>query len=206
MNLSELAKFVDPTGKCANPRMINALAAFCGVSLAGADDILAGQALAAERIGQGTVPAEMMQAVQDITGCSVFVARDAGKVTGLTAFFLLRPEGMRAFVEGRFDTVNVNLDYVCRPREAPAGGYAWGFVASNDRAAGRVVKAAITIRETLFWALPGFTKAATDDGARLIYGSLGFVPVEGDPSLARYFPRNAPFEGLMLPQASSAAA
>lgn len=206
MNLSELAKFVDPTGKCANPRMINALAAFCGVSLAGADDILAGRALAAERIGQGTVPAQMMQAVQDITGCSVFVARDAGKVTGLTAFFLLRPEGMRAFEEGRFDTVNVNLDYVCRPREEPAGGYAWGFVASNDRAAGRVVKASITIRETLFWALPGFTKAATDDGARLIYGSLGFVPVEGDPSLARYSPRGAPFEGLMLPQASSAAA
>jgi hypothetical protein len=206
MNLSQLAKFVDPTGKCANPRMINALAAFCGVSLAGADDILAGQALAAQRIGQGTVPAEMMQAVQDITGCSVFVARDAGKVTGLTAFFLLRPEGMRAFEEGRFDTVNVNLDYVCRPREEPAGGYAWGFVASNDRAAGRVVKASITIRETLLWALPGFTKAATDDGARLIYGSLGFVPVEGDPSLARYFPRNAPFEGLMLPQTSLAAA
>ncbi len=205
MNLAELTKFVDPMGKCGNPRMINALAAFCGVSLAGADDILAGQAMAAERIGEGTVSAEMMQAVQDITGCSVFVARDAGKVTGLTAFFLLRPEGMQAFEEGRFDTVNVNLDYVCRPREEPAGGYAWGFVASNDRAAGRVVKASITIRETLLWALPGFTKAATDDGARLIYGSLGFVPVEGNPSLARYAPRKAPFEGLMMPQTSAAA-
>lgn len=206
MNLAELSKFVDPTGRCGNPRMINALAAFCGASLAGADDIIAGQALAAERIGGDVVSAAMLQSVQDITGCSVFVARDGGKVTGLTAFFLLRPEGMRAFDEGRFDTVNVNLDYVWRPREEPAGGYAWGFVASNDRAAGRVVKASIVIRETLLWALPGYTKAATDDGARLIFGSLGFEPVLGNPALARYFPREAPFQGLALPQAEASAA
>ena len=206
MNLSELAKFVDASGRCSNPRMINALAAFCGVSLAGSEDILAGRALAAEKIDGDVVSAEMLQAVQDITGCSVFVARDGGKVTGLTAFFLLRPEGMQAFDEGRFDTVNVNLDYVWRPRETPAGGDAWGFVASNDRAAGRVVKASIVIRETLLWALPGYTRAATDDGARLIYGSLGFEPVPGNPSLARYFPRQAPFEGLTLPSAQASAA
>lgn len=205
MNFAELSKFVDPTGRCANPRMINALAAFCGVSLAGQGDIIAGQKLAAERIGGAVVSAEVLQAVQDITGCSVFVARDAGRVTGLTAFFLLRPEGMKAFEEGRFDTVNVNLDYVWRPRETPAGGYAWGFVASNDRAAGRVVKASLVIRETLLWALPGYTKAATDDGARLIYGSLGFEPVPGDASLARYFPRGAPFEGLAFAQTTAAA-
>lgn len=205
MNLSELGRFVDPTGRCSNPRMINALAAFCGVSLAGHEDIIAGQKLAAEKIGGAVVSADVLQAVQDITGCSVFVARDAGKVTGLTAFFLLRPEGMQAFAENRFDTVNVNLDYVWRPRETPAGGYAWGFVASNDRAAGRVVKASLVIRETLLWALPGYTKAATDEGARLIFGSLGFQPVPGNDSLAQYFPREKPFEGLMLAGAEAAA-
>ncbi len=206
MNLAELSRFVDRTGRCGDPRLINALAAYCGVTLAGPNDILAGQALAAERIGEGTVSAAMLQSVQDITNCSVFVVREAGKVTGLTAFFLLRPEGMRAFAEGRFDTVNVNLDYVWRPREEPAGGYAWGFVASNDRAAGRVVKASIAIRETLLWALPGYTKAATDDGARLIYGTLGFEPVPGNDSLARYFPREAPFEGLLASEAGKAVA
>jgi hypothetical protein len=45
--------------------------------------------------------------VQDITGASVFVARESGVVTGMTAFFLVRPEGMRALDEGRFDTLNI---------------------------------------------------------------------------------------------------
>jgi hypothetical protein len=58
------------------------------------------------------------------------------------------------------------------------------------------VKASIAVRETLFWALPGYTRAATDDGARLIFGSLGFKPVEGDPQLARYDGRDQPLIGL----------
>lgn len=206
IDISELSKFVDSSGRCANPRMINAIAAFCGVTLASDAEIEEGQRLAAERIGGPVVPAEVMCAVQHLTGCSVHIVREAGQVTGLTAFFLLRPAGMKAFAEGRFDTVNVNLDYVWRPREVPAGGYAWGFVASNDRAAGRVVKAALVIREALLWALPGYTRAATDDGARLIFGSLGFEPVPGDPTLARYFPRAAPFEGLIAPVSPQAAA
>ncbi|MEZ5996413.1 MAG: hypothetical protein R3C25_11770 [Hyphomonadaceae bacterium] len=202
MDLRQLSCFVDPTGRGSNPRMINAVAAYCGVHLASPVEIVEGQELAQQRIGGPVVSASMLQAVQDITGSSVFVARELGKVTGLTAFFLLRPEGMRAFAERRFDTVDVNLDYVCRPREAPAGGYAWGFVASTDRAAGRVVKASLAIRETLFWNLGGYTRAATDDGARLVYGSLGFTPVPGDATLAQYAPREAPFAGLALPRAA----
>ena len=197
MDMHELSRFADPTGRCSNPRMINAVAACCGVTLASDAEIVEGQALAQERIGGEVVSAAMLKAVQDITGSSVFVVREGGKVTGLTAFFLLRAAGMKAFDDGVFDTVNVNLDFVWRPRETPAGGYAWGFVASNDRAAGRVVKASLLIREALLWALPGYTRAATDDGARLIFGSLGFEPVPDQPTLARYFPRARAFEGLL---------
>lgn len=197
MDLSQLAKFADPAGKCSDPRMINAVAALCGVVLASDSEIEEGQKLAAERVGDGVVGAETMQAVQRITDSSVFIVRESGRVTGLTGFFLLRPTGMSAFAEGRFDTVNVDLDHVCRPRETPAGGYAWGFAASTDRAAGKVVKAALAVRETLFWALPGYAKAATNDGARLMYGSLGFTRVEGHPTLAHYPGRGAPLEGLL---------
>lgn len=206
IDMAVLSKFVDPTGQCANSRMINAVAALCGVTLASDSEIEEGQRLAAERIAGPIVSAAMLQAVQHITGCSVHIVREAGKVTGLTAFFLLRPDGMQAFAEGRFDTVNVDLDYVWRPREIPAGGYAWGFVASNDRAAGRVVKASLMVRETLLWGLSGYTRAATDDGARLIFGSLGFAPVPNDPTLAYYAARGAPFEGVILPGLSQAAA
>lgn len=202
MDLTALSRFVDPSGRCSDPRMINAVAAYCGATLASNDEIADARALAAAHISDAVVSTEMLRGVQDITGASVFVAREHGKVTGMTAFFLLRPEGMRAFDEGRFDTVNVNLDFVCRPREEPAGGYAWGFVGVTDRAAGRVVKASLAVRETLFWALPGYTRAATDDGSRLVFGALGFEPVPGDPTLARYWGRQRPFEGMMLSAAA----
>lgn len=196
MDIAELARFADPTGRCSNPRLINAVAAYCGVSLAGPEDIVHARALCAERISENVVSVETLQQVQNITGASVFVAREQGVVTGMTAFFLVRAEGMRALDEGRFDAVNIDPDMVCRPRERPAGGYAWGFVGSTDRGAGRAVKASIAVRETLFWALPGYTRAATDDGARLIFGSLGFKHVDGDPSLARYDGRDQPLIGM----------
>lgn len=202
MDFSELARFVDATGRCSDPRMINAVAAYCGVALAGPEDIAHARAMAAQRISDAIVTEATLQAVQDITGASVFVARENGKVTGMTAFFLLRSEGMRALDEGRFDTINVNLDHVCRPRETPAGGYAWGFVGITDRGAGRAVKASLAVRETLFWALPGYTKAATDDGARLIFGSLGFRPVVNNPTLARYDGRDQPLIGFAMDTAA----
>jgi hypothetical protein len=205
MDLSALSRFIDPTGRSSDPRMINAVAAFCGATLASNDEIADARALAAARISDGVVTTEMFRAVQDITGSSVFVARENGKVTGMTAFFLLRPAGMQAFEEGRFDTINVNLDYICRPREEPAGGYAWGFVGITDKAAGRVVKASLAVREALLWNLAGYTRAATDDGARLVFGMLGFNPVPGDATLARYEARSRPFEGFMIPQQQQAA-
>jgi len=176
--------------------MINAVAAWCGVSLAGRQDIADARAMAADRIGGEVVSEATLSAVQDITGASVFVAREGGVVTGMTAFFLLRQSGMDALANGTFDTLNVDLEMICRPREIPAGGYAWGFVGTTDKGAGRAVKASLGVRETLFWALPGYTRAATDDGARLIFGTLGFEPVPGDPTLARYDGRSAPLVGI----------
>ena len=59
--------------------------------------------------------------VQNITGASVFVAREQGVVTGMTAFFLVRAEGMRALDEGRFDAVNIDPG-IDLPSARKAGG------------------------------------------------------------------------------------
>ncbi len=64
--------------------------------------------------------------------------------------------------------------------------------------------AVIAVRETLFWAMPGYTRAATEDGARLIFGTLGFKPVPGDPQLARYDGRDVPLIGLDTTAAAAA--
>jgi len=195
MDFSLVTRFADPTGRCSNPRMINAVAALCGVALASDAEIEAGRQLAEAKIGDGVAAISTLRAVQEITGSSVFVVRKGANVTGLTAFFLLRESGMRALEALRFDTATVDLDHVCRPHEPPAGGYAWGFVADNEFAAGLVVNASVMVRETLFWNLPGYARAATDDGARVVFRRLGFKRVPGDATLARQEARSAPFEG-----------
>lgn len=204
MDFTQVARLADPVGRCSSPRMINAVAALCGVTLASDAEIEAGRSLAEAKIGSAVVAVSALRGVQAITGSSVFVVRKGVEVTGLTAFFLLREAGLRALEEGRFDAGDVNADFVCRPNEPPAGGYAWGFAASNERAAGLVVNASVMVREALFWNLPGYARAATEDGARVVFGRLGFTPVPGDPSLGRQEARAAAFEGL--PVRSRAAA
>jgi hypothetical protein len=197
MDIAALARFVDPSGKCSDPRMINAVAAYCGTAAAGEDDVARAHAMAKEHISKEIVPEPTMQAVQHLTGASVFVSRENGAVTGMAAFFLLRTEGMQAIERGEFDSVNIDLSLICRPRETPAGGYGWGFVGITDRGAGRAVKTSVAIRETLLWALPGYTRAATQAGARLIFGPFGFQRVAGDDTLGRSEARAAPLSGII---------
>jgi hypothetical protein len=196
MDLGVLTRFIDPTGKCSDPRMVNAVAAYCGITLASNAEIIEARALAASTISDAVVSIDLMQAVQDITQCGIFVVRERGVITGLTGFVPLRDPGIQALRAGTFDSLNIDLDHVWRPREIPAGGYAWGFAATNDRAAGRVVKGSVAVRETLFWALPAYTRAATADGVRVILGSLGFERVPGDPTLTYSGPRAAALQGF----------
>ena len=80
MDLSGFARFVDPEGRCSDPRMINAVAAYCGVALAGPEDIGHARALCAAKISENVVSEATLRQVQDITGASVFVARENGVV------------------------------------------------------------------------------------------------------------------------------
>lgn len=197
MNPTELSRFVDATGRCIDPRWINAVAAFCNVAAASYEEIATARAIAARAIPDGVVTVARMQAVQAITKSSIFVAREGAHVVGMTAFFPLRASGMAALEAGQFDTLEPDLEFICPPREAPAGGYAWGFIGLNDKAAGRVVKTCVAVRETLCWALPLYTRAATEAGAKVIFGPLGFRPVQGDPTLAFHPGHQRPLQGLL---------
>lgn len=52
MDPSGFARFVDPQGKCSDPRLINAVAAYCGAALAGPEDIKHARALCGADFGQ----------------------------------------------------------------------------------------------------------------------------------------------------------
>ena len=183
----------DPKGSRTDRESVLAVAAAYGLTPPGADEIGACRAIGATRISDAVVTEERFAAVQAITGASLFAFREEGVITGVLAFFFLRPAGLAALQEGRFDPQAFDLDLVARSDEPVAAAYAWGFAATTAAGGKAVVKGAAAIQEGLTWAIPVFTRVATDDGARVLYGNMGYVPVPGaDPSLAVRPARAAP--------------
>lgn len=158
------------------PERICEVTSTFGLVLADLDQIRQARAISAALVGEGVAATETFVAVQQITQSSVFVYCEDGAVTGVLGLFFLRQAGLDAIEKGAFDAVNLDLDLVARPGEAPAAGYGWGFAATTHAGGRAVVKASAALRDTLFWGLPAFTRTATPDGVRVILGSLGYKP------------------------------
>lgn len=183
----------DPEGCRTDRDSVLAVAASYGLTPPAENEIGACRLIAAQRISDAVVTEERFAAVQAITGASLFAFREEGVVTGVLAFFFLRPAGLAALLEGRFDPQGFDLDLVARSDEPAAAAYAWGFAATTEAGGKAVVKGSAAIQEGLAWAIPVFTRVATDDGARVLYGKMGYAPVPGDdPSLAMRPAREAP--------------
>jgi len=134
--------------------------------------------------------------VQSITGASLFIHREDGEITGVLGFFSVREAGLQALRAGGFDAREVDLDIIARAGEKPFAGYAFGVAASTKLAGQAIIGAAAAIQEAQFWALPIFTRIASEDGARVLLGSLGFARLEHDPTLVCRPPRRYPLEGF----------
>jgi hypothetical protein len=171
-------------GRANDPKLVAQVCAQFGLELASDDDIRAGRAIAARLIGEGIASANTFIAMQRITRASVFVLREEGVVTGMLGLFMLREAGLKAIEAGTFDAVNPNWSMVADPGEAPAAGYGWGFAASTEQGGRAAVKASVALQRQLFWGIPTFTRTATEDGVRVILGSMGYrVYRPDDPTL-----------------------
>jgi hypothetical protein len=171
-------------GRVSAPGRICGVAAEYGLKLADPGEIRAGREIAARLISEGIASAETFIAVQAITRASVFVYLEGRAVTGMLGLFLLRPAGLAAIDAGSFDAVNPDLTLVTRPGEMPAACYGWGFAGATNTGGGAAVKAAVALRNQLFWRIPVFTRTATADGVRVILGKMGYQKYrEDDPTL-----------------------
>lgn len=198
MQRTELARFVDPSGRCSDPRLLVAIAAFHGARLASEDEFEAAQALAAGEVEGTIVTAAMFAEMQGLTQSSIFIVKEQGRITGCLAFFTLREGGVAALRAGQFAADAVDPNWVSRPGEAPEGVYAWGFAGRTSYARKAVVKASVTVAEAALWAVPAFTRIASADGERVLVGKMGFRRVPGDTTgLAMKPPGTAPFAGLI---------
>lgn len=187
--MEDLKAYIDDTGACADPARICTVAALFELELATAADIEAGRALAAQMISSDVASTDFLAAVQAVTGASLFVHKQAGLVTGVLGFFGVGQDGLAALDAGGFDARAFDLGLVARPGEAPRGVYAFGVAASSKAAGSCVIRGSAGIQEALFWAVPIYTRTATEDGARVLIGSLGFARLAHDPSMVRRPPR-----------------
>lgn len=179
-----VAQIAEMEGRISAPGRICGVAAEFGLKLATDDEIAAAREITAQLISDGIASAGVFGAVQKITHASVFVYLEGRAVTGMLGLFLLRAAGLRAIEAGAFNGVNPDLDLVARPGEMPAACYGWGFAGTTDVGRGAAVKAAVAMRNKLFWRIPVFTRTATPDGVRVITGRMGYqVFTPNDPTL-----------------------
>lgn len=173
----------DPHGACTDRSMVASLAASYGLEALAAGDIVTARDIGAGLIGQSLASAETLIAIQRTAESVVFGYREDGALAGMMALLPLREPAIAALLEGRFDACSPDMDLVARPGEAPACYYAWGIAATSKTAARAMIQASAALRRTLFWAIPSFTRAVTDDGRRLM-ASFGYRPVSDvDPHL-----------------------
>jgi hypothetical protein len=188
-----MADFIDPSGRCSDSARILELAASFGLRPPLPHEMAPARALAASRISDAVVTEEAFAAVQAVTGASLFVHREGEEVTGVLAFFFFNKAGLDAIEAGTFNPSQVDPALLAKPGETPVGAYAWGFAASTKLGGRAVVAASAALQNRLFWSIPVYTRAATADGERVLYGSLGYVRVPGDDRmLAVRPPHSAP--------------
>ena len=135
--------------------------------------------IAVDLIGPNIASADTLKRVHDQTGAGLFVAHERGIVTGVLALILLNSAGARAVRTDHFDGVDPPPAQIVQRGEEPAALYAWGMAATSLRTAQRLIQGYIGIDRVAVPQLDCFGRPATQAGARLMTGRLGFKPLRG---------------------------
>lgn len=180
---SALPLSAHPTGRCTDRNLVARHAATFGLMVLHGQDIALARDIGAAMIGADLASAETLTRCQQTAEAVVFGYREADVLTGMMALLPLNGAGLRQLEAASFDARDPSLDLVSRPGEAPACYYAWGIAATTKDAARALIKASASLHTHLFWAIPSYTRAATEDGLRLM-SSFGYRPyTKVDPQL-----------------------
>jgi hypothetical protein len=170
------------------------LAAY-GLSAARPKEIADAREFAAALIGGENVSAGVLASVHRRTGGAVYLAHEAGQLTGVWANVLLTEAGVSACHADRFNALDPHPDHFAERGWEPAGAYAWCVAASTRDSRKRVVAAGDAIYRGALAHLPYFTRPATPAGVRLVIERFKFLAVASSTSGLVWMPpreRQAP--------------
>jgi hypothetical protein len=153
-----------------------------GVVAASGPEMSEARELAARMIGGTVVSAEALDRVQAHSGCAVFVAHEAGELTGVLAFILLNAAGKAAVLSGAFDGADPDLAHVAAPDEVYCAAYGWGICATNKDTARRLLTGSAETKH-LTDHVPCYARPVTEAGERLMRERLGYVDLPECPGM-----------------------
>ena len=155
-----------------------------GLTLASAQEITAGRALAARTVSPNIATVQTLAQIQDLTGASCFTARAPdGAIAGVIAIIPLAPAARPSLAAGVFDGVNPPVDLVARPGEPVVALYGWGMAGATWRGRATVMAGAIKLHREIFPTLPLYGRAATPGGERTLFRRIGAHLVPGPGGL-----------------------
>lgn len=141
------------------------------------DELVEARELACALMQHKVVPVETLWAVHAVQPAATLVFKEDGRITGVAGQLLLRPSAVRPLFEGRFDAVDVNVDFLSRDGEPVALGYGWGIVASTKPGGAAVSNVGRHIKARLFPHIATFTRAVTPIGRHVALTRYGYQPL-----------------------------
>jgi hypothetical protein len=155
-----------------------------GFTLATPEEIAVGRGIAARTVSPAVATVATLQAVQDRTGCSVFVYRDAGgELAGVLGFIPLTQAAAPVLAAGMFDGIEPPLEMAARPGEPIIALYGWGMAGVTWRGRAVVMKAALAVHREIYDTVPLYGRAATPGGERALLRRMGAQTVPGPGGL-----------------------
>ncbi len=139
-------------------------------------EVAAARELGARLIGPAIVSQDALRAVQDRSGCALFVTRDGETVTGVLATIPLGEAGLAAVEADRFSGLSPDPAHVARIGEEPVAIYVWGMAAERKMAGARLCSGLLAMGDRATPHLPYFGRAASATGLHLLQRT-GFTPM-----------------------------
>lgn len=121
------------------------------------------------------VSGPMIEAVDAVTGSTLWLVDDAGAPEGISLWVPLSPAGARAMLAGRFRPEALDMSWLAPAGTSAAAVYHWGFAGFTRDSRRSIMTLCAELLEGPLSGVDVYGRVVTDEGAAAT-ARLGIVP------------------------------